>query len=498
MLSAYLVWQVRTADYAAASRATQNTARLVADDVGKSFEELDILMKSVGRRSVDRFAAGPGQGSQLAEQLKSEMAELPFVARVLVADSGGRVILRGGPYSGIDGETTISDRPYFRKAAGGDRELMFEGPRQSRFGQEWVIILARRLEDAEGKFLGTVAASISTAAFTRLFATLDNVPRGSVGLWTDTGVLVARYTGDAGAESEVGAANLSDTVKALLRDHPDRDHETYVSVSAIDGVARFLAFQKLSHAPFLVIVGQPKSELDQSWRRLAVVLGLLCLAVTAVGLWAARRLHLSSARLTEQTRTLERRVAERTAEIEAKNQSLADERSRLIASERKFSEAMACAPNPMILFAPDGRLIEANAAFCDLLGYRLDELKTKDIPGLLAPDTPPDPDNLRRLAAGEVKAIRVARRVLHKDGRWVSMQSDTSIARTATGEVEYFISQCQDISARLAFEQRLQALLDSAVDGVHVLEADGAIVEFSQSFADMLRYSREELSLIHI
>jgi len=56
----------------------------------------------------------------------------------------------------------------------------------------------------------------------------------------------------------------------------------------------------------------------------------------------------------------------------------------------------------------------------------------------------------------------------------------------------------QDLPARLAYEERLKALLDTAVDGIYIHDLDGAIVEFSQSFADMLGYSREEIRTLNV
>ena len=56
----------------------------------------------------------------------------------------------------------------------------------------------------------------------------------------------------------------------------------------------------------------------------------------------------------------------------------------MIASERKFSDAMAYAPSAMMLFAKDGRIVEVNAALCALLGYSREELLSMDARSLIA------------------------------------------------------------------------------------------------------------------
>jgi PAS domain S-box-containing protein len=369
-----------------------------------------------------------------------------------VADANGQVVLGSGPPQPASNAGNVSDRRYFQRAAAGDHGEIFDGPIKSNSSNEWVIVLARRMEDADGRFVGVVTGSTPVESIEKLFSTLDFVDHGVAFLWTDDGAMVARFAAEPGAPLEAGTHRLSETAKALLREHPQQDHGLYETVSPFDGVARLCALQRLPHAPFLVTVGQPKADLDQPWRQRAIELGLLCLVVTIAALWTARRLHASAAQLGEDNRLLESRVAERTAEIEAKNQAL-------IASERIFSDAMACAPNPMCLFAADGRFIAVNAALCDQLGYTRDELLSLDVPSIAAPeDGPFGFETLQRLAAGELKFVRSVRRYLHRDGRRIPLQMDVSLARTASGEFRYFIAQGQDVSGRLAYEERLTAL----------------------------------------
>ncbi len=67
LLSAYVVWQFRLADYASSGRASLNIARLIADDVGNSFDRLDATLKSVGRLYVDSRDSGPEENARLVE-----------------------------------------------------------------------------------------------------------------------------------------------------------------------------------------------------------------------------------------------------------------------------------------------------------------------------------------------------------------------------------------------------------------------------------------------
>ena len=118
---------------------------------------------------------------------------------------------------------------------------------------------------------------------------------------------------------------------------------------------------------------------------------------------------------------------------------------------------------------------------------------------IVAPQKPPpDPETIRPLAAGALKTFRAEGRRLQEDGRRNQVQGETSFVGAASGDVERLVAQGQDVSARIEYEEHLKALLDASVDGVHIHDLDGAIVEFSPSFAAMLGYSRDEIETLNI
>gem|GEM_PF-1058956 len=450
-LSAWVVWQDRSETYDSERRALLNTARLAADDLGATFDQIDALLKSVGRLYADGQESGPEEKARLADYIKKEIADHPIAARLYVADSEGKIVVGGGAFAAAPTAFTVADAAFFKRAAAGDRSLIFEGPHKARFGRGWVIALTRRLDNGKGEFLGAVSASIMVESLTQLFSTLETVDNGAVALWTDTGVLVARFPQLPDAEAQIGADIMPERVKRRLREQ-SRNQDVYDAVTPFDGVVRLIAYQKVRNSPYVLFWGAPKVALEWSWRRLALGLGLLSATVAAAAFWTARRQLTWAAHLDEDNRLLERRVAERTDELEKKNRALA-------ASERKFSDAMAKAPNPMIMFARDGRMVEVNAAFCSLHGFSRDEALAMNAFKLIPPEDGPSAlEDMRRLETGECESYRVERRYLHKDGRLIWMQADVSIVRDASGAGDFFIVQAQDISARLAHEDRMNAL----------------------------------------
>jgi signal transduction histidine kinase len=341
LLSAYLVWQVRTTDYATGGMTALNVAKLIANNLENSFDQLDAMLMSIGRQYVDGLAGGQEQKSLLARHMEQQIADYPFVARIFVADPSGRMVLGGGAFKGGLNAAEISDRAYFKRAAEGGRGLNFEGPVKSKFGGEWVIVLSRRLESQNGDFLGVVGASIPVVSFEKRLAAVDLFPHGVLVLRNAKGVQIARYSLDPSERGAVGDETISSKLKALLRDHPERDHDFYETLAPQDGVLRLYAYQKVSHAPFFMLVGQPTSVLDQSWRPLAIELGLLSLGAVLASLWIARRLHSSAVSLYEEKTRLEQRVADRTRELETKNRDLVASEALAEAASKAKSEFLA-------------------------------------------------------------------------------------------------------------------------------------------------------------
>ena len=178
------------------------------------------------------------------------VAEYPFVAQVVLSDASGRGVLGTADYGAAPSLSDVSDKTYFKRAAAGDRDLIFEGPIESKVADQWVIAMARRLEDGSGQFRGVVVASIPVAYLTKLLGTLDLADRGVVSLRTDEGVLVGRYTTDPRAGGVIGSTAMSGAAKTLVREHLLRDHDVFESVSPVDGVARLVAYQKFAARAF--------------------------------------------------------------------------------------------------------------------------------------------------------------------------------------------------------------------------------------------------------
>jgi diguanylate cyclase (GGDEF)-like protein/PAS domain S-box-containing protein len=125
-------------------------------------------------------------------------------------------------------------------------------------------------------------------------------------------------------------------------------------------------------------------------------------------------------------------------------------------SEQRFFGAFQHAAIGMALVHPDGHFLRVNAALCQMLGYREDELLALDIAAITHPDDlVEDMELLAQMLAGQHESYQVEKRNFHQDGHAVHLQLSVSLVRDEHGTPLYFVSQAQDISQRKAFEEAL-------------------------------------------
>jgi diguanylate cyclase (GGDEF)-like protein/PAS domain S-box-containing protein len=136
----------------------------------------------------------------------------------------------------------------------------------------------------------------------------------------------------------------------------------------------------------------------------------------------------------------------------------ADERhvEELRASESRFHSAFTHAAIGMALVTTDGRFIQANKSFCDMLGRPNADLMASNIGQLV---NTADLENLRalvsRLVAGDMPSVETELRGVHRDGTDVWMALNISLARDWQFRTHNLIVQAQDVSARRRAEAEL-------------------------------------------
>ncbi|MBD2113521.1 MULTISPECIES: PAS domain S-box protein [Cyanophyceae] len=118
----------------------------------------------------------------------------------------------------------------------------------------------------------------------------------------------------------------------------------------------------------------------------------------------------------------------------------------------------------------EGHFLQANQAYCDMLGYSEAELLQLRYQDIAHPDERQETEAaLAKLYAEEVSSVTLEKRYFHKDGsvRWTNLV--LSILRDGDGQAISDIAIVQDISDRKQIEQALEEERSLFIDGPTVV-----------------------------
>jgi len=186
---------------------------------------------------------------------------------------------------------------------------------------------------------------------------------------------------------------------------------------------------------------------------------------------------------------------------------MADDTQRdLAGSTESGKRYRAIFDNPVIgirisAVAEGGRIVESNPAYQRMLGYSGAELSERTLFDLTHPDDLSRNHELYdELTAGRRDSYQIEKRFVRQDGSVFWGQLTAHPLRDENGRVTHHIGLVEDISeqrrAQAALQQsteRLQAVLNAAVDGVVLIDTAGIIQSVNPSVQKMFGYPSEEL-----
>jgi PAS domain S-box-containing protein len=158
---------------------------------------------------------------------------------------------------------------------------------------------------------------------------------------------------------------------------------------------------------------------------------------------------------------LEKRVAERTAELSAEVAQRRRAEDALRESEERYRGAFDHAGIGMCLSFPDGRFLKVNRSFCEMLGYSESELLERTFEAVTHPEDRQESARIARaLLQGERTTAHFQKRYLHRDGQVVWAFLSIHLLRDGQGSPLYFVTQIQDVTKRREAEDALRQAHD--------------------------------------
>lgn len=179
-----------------------------------------------------------------------------------------------------------------------------------------------------------------------------------------------------------------------------------------------------------------------------------------------------------------------------------DHDTRPQGGEELFRSCFRQAGIGLAILAPDGRILEANAALCDFLGYSPAMLLTLKLTELIHPDDVAlERTEREQLVSGKAKVWRGEQRYRHKDGYDVWALVTRSVVENEQDGSVRVLHTVQDTSDRKRFEvalaqerEFLQGMLENSADAVALFSASGTILYGSPgSTTRLLGYTPAEL-----
>jgi PAS domain S-box-containing protein len=162
--------------------------------------------------------------------------------------------------------------------------------------------------------------------------------------------------------------------------------------------------------------------------------------------------------------------------------------------DERVRSAFECAPIGLAIAAPDGRWLQTNERFRDIVGYSREELARITFGSMTHPDDAKrEAGHLRQLVEGAEESYRIAKRTIDKSGTYRTLDVHVSVARSSSGEPDCFV-YVVDSAKEMKAAHTSAALLDE-VDDVAIIRTDarGLIVGWNRGAHRMFGYERDEV-----
>lgn len=205
-----------------------------------------------------------------------------------------------------------------------------------------------------------------------------------------------------------------------------------------------------------------------------------------------------------------RMIASGPGEVTAVVRNISGEREKqrlLDESEERFRLAFDRAPIGITLTALDGSLSYVNQAYCEMLGYSAEELRSLKFNDITHPeDRDLSREQVELLAEGKREQSVFRKRYVRKDGGLLWVELRMSLARDPDGRPRNFITHVRDISEELRLEEAREELGRLYSDIFHrsravmllIDPASLAIVDANKAAEDFYGLGGEELKRLRI
>ena len=397
------------------------------------------------------------------------------LAAALIVGADGTVMAsnRGKPNPPLN----VRDPAISRQLAAAPTDrLIIADPVIGPFSGKQVIRFARRLDNPDGSYAGSVVLSVFIDELSRFFASLDLGQTGEMLVVRDD-LTVLLAVSRSTPSAPIGGSMRGHLLEKELAKSPQG---TYQTTGKRAGVRRVLHYHPVDGYGLTVAGGDGLDERLAATRRQANQ--LIALSAMVSGLLIGAALVL-------------------IRELGRKDSAL----RQVVLANHRFSAAIEALPLPFIALDRDDRVTVWNPAAEREFGYSAAEVVRQPYP-LVPSGMAAERQRQRRefwRNEGATTAIETQRR--RKDGSEVDVLLHAATIGDGTGTPSEAFVLMENISARLEATRELQAseahahgLLEASPDAIIVVDESGRIVQANPRVREVLGWPPEDLVGQHV
>jgi diguanylate cyclase (GGDEF)-like protein len=252
-----------------ARQSLDNLASSIDSDVSRNIELYDLSLRAVVNSMV------LPEIKQVSKTIRhlilfDHAATAKHFGAIQVFDANGQLTIDA---STLDPRPeNRADEEYFRVHRDLDAGLFVSRPMLHRGA--FAIVLSRRITAADGSFLGVVAGSIRFSYFHELFERLNLDTDDTITVLRRDRTIIMRRPFDL----DVIGKNLAD--RPAWNPANLRDGGSYLGQGPVDAIPR-LYVRRSGTSPLFVVVGKPLDSILSLWRREAMRIGAMMMALVA-------------------------------------------------------------------------------------------------------------------------------------------------------------------------------------------------------------------------
>ncbi|MBH5401551.1 EAL domain-containing protein [Bradyrhizobium sp. CNPSo 4010] len=362
-VTAMAVGEFRERALANRERELENTVQLIARHFDQQFEDSNVVAGDViGQMNLPEIAS-PAMfrerisGLATNQMLRSKISSVSYLGDIAIYDADGELInwSRTQPPPKIN----VSSRAYFQtfKSDPTAEPVILESVR-SFILDKWTTIVARRLNGADGAFLGVMVRRINPDSYQQYFASVALAEGTAISLFDREGKMLARYPH---IEELIGRSfkNAPLMQKVLTK---GGQHTLRVR-SPLDDEERLGSAASLNHFPLIIVATNTMSAALADWRQqtgFLVATAGFSAAVIALILYLIIRQIGRQNRAAQEQLEAERRRLDTALNNMTQGLVLYDSSDRLVLCNRRYIE----------MFDLSTEVVKPGCHFYDLLQHR--------------------------------------------------------------------------------------------------------------------------------